>query len=192
MWVGRLNIIMNHMEYTDVLDLDGKPTGQIKLKSEVHRDGDWHKTVHVWLINSRCELLIQKRASSKENYPNMWDISSAGHVLAGENSIAAAMREIREELGLKLPEENLEYLFSIKQQATLNKGTYINNEVSDVYLLPLDIDLSKLQLQREEVSEVKFIHFKELEKIIMRTDNSFVTNPEEYRNLFSELLKRYS
>lgn len=179
------------MERVDVLDPNGKPTGQIKLKSEVHGSGDWHKAVHVWIVNPKGELLIQKRAPNKENHPNMWDIPSAGHVSAGESSISSAIRETEEELGLKLPEESFEYLFTVRQQAVSNNGAYVNNEVNDVYLLKLDIDASKLQLQTEEVSEAKFIPYEELEKIITNNDKNFVAHPDEYKNLFQELHKRY-
>ena len=48
------------MEYLDILDENGNLTGEKKLRTEVHRDGDWHKAVHVWILNSKNQLLLQK------------------------------------------------------------------------------------------------------------------------------------
>lgn len=61
-------------EYFDLLDENGNKTGNIKLRSEVHRDGDWHKAVHIWIINDEGEILLQRRCATKESYPNMLDI----------------------------------------------------------------------------------------------------------------------
>ena len=68
------------MEYFDVLDENGNKTGETKLRSEVHRDGDWHRTVHIWVFNRQGEVLLQRRCATKDSYPNMLDISCAGHL----------------------------------------------------------------------------------------------------------------
>ncbi len=90
------------MEYLDVLDEKGNPTGEKKSRTEIHRDGDWHQSAHIWIMNSKHELLMQKRSPNVENEPNLWDISSAGHIPTGANALDTAMREVREELGLIL------------------------------------------------------------------------------------------
>lgn len=113
-------------EYIDILDQKGNQTGKTKLKSQAHKDGGLHKSAHIWIINSQNKLLIQKRAPDNDCYQNTWDISSAGHLAAGEQSIDSAIREIDEELGLKLKKENLEYLFSLTCNQITNKGTFIN------------------------------------------------------------------
>jgi len=71
------------MEFFDVLDKNGNPTGQVKDRNDVHRDGDWHKAVHIWIINFKGELLIQKRSPNKDTGAGQWDISAAGHMPAG-------------------------------------------------------------------------------------------------------------
>ena len=177
------------MEYIDVLDKDGNKTGATKLKSEIHKGEDWHRASHVWILNSHNELLIQRRSPTKENYSNLWDISFAGHVSAGEDSINSALREAKEELGLELNKEDIQYLFSAIKQVVLNNGTYIDNEIHDVYLVRKDIDVSNIQLQKEEVVEVKFIDFRQLEKMIISDVNNFVPHPEEYKKLFEFIEK---
>ena len=91
------------LELFEVLNEDGSSAGRIKERSLVHRDGDWHGTVHTWIVRRReneWELLFQKRSEQKESFPGKYDISSAGHRQAGEDALAAAVRELREELGL--------------------------------------------------------------------------------------------
>lgn len=61
------------------------------LRSEVHRDGDYHRAVHVWIYSeSTGELLLQRRADCKDSWPGQWDISSAGHISAGDSSLFSA------------------------------------------------------------------------------------------------------
>jgi len=180
------------MEYLDILDKDGNPTGKKKPKPDVHKDGDWHKTVHIWIVTPKGELLIQKRSPEMDSYPNLWDISTAGHISAGEDSITSALREAEEELGLKLKAENFHYLFTAIQQALLQNGTYINNEYNDVYLVELDPASLKFNLQKEEVSETRWVPYQELEKELSGDSQNFVPHLDEYNKLFSELRKRYS
>ncbi|MFA5358548.1 MAG: NUDIX domain-containing protein [Patescibacteria group bacterium] len=178
------------MEYFDILDKDGNPTGRIKPRDDVHRDGDWHASTHLWIINSKQELLIQKRSPEKESHPNLWDISSAGHVPAGTDIITSAVREAEEELGIDVDPKKMEFLFRLPVQAVLNNGTFINNEYNDVFLTTMDVETKDMTLQSEEVSEVKFIPWRELEKIIAAGDLGFVKHAE-YVPLFKLLHQRF-
>lgn len=175
------------IEYVDILTESGEKTGEKKPKDDVHRDGDWHKSVHIWVLNSKRELLIQRRAACKKSHPNQWDISAAGHVSAGDTPIAAAVREFQEELGLSLSEDEFEYLFEIRANAVLNNGTFIEREINDVYLVKKDIDPSVLHLQEEEVAEVKYIPWEELEIRIQAEDAEYVRHPQEYAKLFERI-----
>lgn len=177
-------------EYIDVLDNTGKMTGERKLKSAAHRDGNRHKSVHIWIMNPKGELLIQRRTPTKENHPNTWDISCAGHISAGEKPLHAAVREAKEELGLALGEKDLEYLFTVDNpRAVLNGGSYIDHEFNDVYLVRVK-DPPPFRLQEEEVAETKWIPYQELEKIIQGGDAAFVPHREEYKLLFAVLRGR--
>jgi isopentenyldiphosphate isomerase len=182
---------MEYTEYFDILDENGSPLGFTKLRADAHRDGDWHRTVHIWILNSQNELLIQKRSPNTPSYPNTWDISCAGHIMAGGNAKSTVVKELGEELGVVLGNQQPEYLFSTKQQQVLQNGAFRNNELCDVFLLPLDLKISDFTIQKEELTEIKFVHFSELEKQIVDRDNEFVPHPEEYSKLFSLLHQRY-
>lgn len=179
------------IEFFDLLDFNGIPTGQKKIKQEVHRDGDWHRTVHAWIINDKGELLIQKRSNSKVLYPGMWDISSAGHLSLGENSIEACVRETNEELGINIQPDEFEYLFTCRRQAVENEGTFIDNEFNDVYLVQKDIKISDIKMRSEEVEDIKYIHFFELEKLVSTKDKNLVLHIDEYGKLFKILHEKF-
>lgn len=175
-------------EYIDVLDGSGNPTGKQELKSLAHKNGDRHRVVHIWILNPKGELLIQRRSPVKENHPNMWDISCAGHISAGETSPQAVMREAKEELNIEVKKQDLKYLFTVDSpRVVLNGGSYIDHEFQDVYLLRADFNILDLKLQAEEVVEAKWIPWRELQKIIQSGDTSFVIHAEEYQKLFAML-----
>ena len=172
------------MEYIDIIDQEGKKTGESRPIPEVHQKGLWHRTVHVWCVNSKGEILLQRRAKNKENFPDMWDISAAGHISSGEGSIDAALRETKEEIGVDLSPSDLMSLGEIKHQGVLNGGTYIDNEISDIYLVRLNSELSDFKMQEEEVSALKWIPIVEFKKWVMEERADVVPHAEEFELLF--------
>lgn len=175
------------MEYIDIITEDGAVTGEVKEKSEVHARGLWHRTVHIWFVNSKNEILLQRRSKEKENHPDMWDISAAGHISAGESPIIAALREIKEEIGVTLSDENLTLIGEITQKSVSNNGTYINNEISNVYLVSLEAKEDELVVQKEEVQFVQWIPFSEFKQWIVEKKPDLVSHPDEFKLLFEKI-----
>ena len=105
---------------------------------------------HVWIMNSKGELLIQKRSKEKRLYPNLWSITSGGTDFE-ELTLDTAYREVKEELGIEL-----ELMMSYKR----------NHDFVDVYLARKDIKLEEITMQKEEVTEVKWVSKEELENLI--------------------------
>ena len=173
-------------EYFDVLDENGNKTGKTKARELVHRDGDWHRSVHVWIVNSENRVLLQKRSPIKDSHPNMWDISSAGHLGAGDDSVAAAIREIREELGLTVKPTDLLFLATVKTEGRYN-ADFINREFSDVYIALISPPASAFALQKEEVSEIKWVSCDELRAMIARRDPDLLMHDRDFELLFAEL-----
>ncbi len=90
-------------ELFDVVDARGRPLGFAKPRGEVHRDGDWHQALHVWVVlrDPEPRLLLQRRSLEKDTWPGAVDVAVGGHLRAGEG-IAEALREAEEEIGLAL------------------------------------------------------------------------------------------
>jgi isopentenyl-diphosphate Delta-isomerase len=175
------------MEYVDVLDSSGRPLGRTKPKSEVHRDGDWHGAAHVWIMNKERRILLQRRSHTKENWPDLWDVSVAGHISAGEEPVEAALREAQEEIGVRLARSDCRYLFSIVEQVALHNGSYLDNEYHYVFLVEKDLELGDIKFMDGEVAEVRLVEVGELQRDLITDPSGFVPHPEEYRRLFEVL-----
>ncbi|KAB2007056.1 hypothetical protein ES319_D10G001400v1 [Gossypium barbadense] len=187
---------IEQVEYLDVLTKTGKKTGVSKPRGDVHRDGDYHKAVHVWIFaESTQELLLQKRADCKDSWPGLWDISSAGHISAGDSSLITAQRELQEELGVILPKDAFELIFVFLEECVTNNGKFINNEYSDVYLVTTlePIPREAFTLQDTEVSDVKYISFGEYRSHLAEADPKYVPYDvnKQYGLLFDIITKRY-
>jgi isopentenyldiphosphate isomerase len=163
-------------ELVDVLNPDGTPAGIRKPKAEVHREGDWHRSVHVWLFTPDRRVLLQRRSVRKENNPGLWDVSAAGHVSAGEEWSAAAIREVQEELGLLLSADELRHVATFRESSVLNRGTYIEKEFHEIYVVTRSIDVATLVLQDGEADAVELVTMDEFRR---RVPN-MVPHDEEY------------
>jgi isopentenyl-diphosphate delta-isomerase type 1 len=86
-------------EPLEVVDENNRVIG-IRKRSEIHREGLRHRSVHIFIFNARGELYLQKRSPAKDQYPGYWDSSAAGHLDPGETPEEAAHRELGEELGI--------------------------------------------------------------------------------------------
>ena len=88
-------------EIFDVVNDRDEVIGQ-NTRGEVHRLGLNHRAVHVLVFNARGEIFLQKRSMQKDRHPGTWDSSASGHLDTGETYDACAVREVREEIGLRL------------------------------------------------------------------------------------------
>ena len=177
-------------EMVDVLTETGKFTDNVEMKQLCHKKGLWHKAVAVFIINSKKQVLLQKRSKNKKMWPDMWDISAGGQVLAGEFGFQAIIREIKEELGLSVKKE--EIIFIGCSTSINKKGDILNKHFNEYYIVTKDIDEKNLSLQKEEVSEVKWIN---KEEIIERIKNNYdgITDKEgcwEYLIKYYEWLEK--
>ena len=97
--VGGAPQIDEPLEVFDVVDDRDQVIGS-KPRDEVHVNNLLHRAVHIWIFNSRGELFLQKRSPWKQNHPDLWCSSTAGHVDSGESYEQAAHRELGEEIGI--------------------------------------------------------------------------------------------
>lgn len=169
------------MEHIDIVDENNNLIGIKKEKEQAHKDGNFHRSVHIWIINNNNEILLQKRGTNQK-YPNKWDVSSAGHVKAGERIIEAAKREVNEELGLIVEEKELEFIGINKSEKTHNK------EFQYIYLYKTDKKENEFVFKDGEVIAVRYFSYEDLKKLILNKDESFhFTTIEEYDLLFDFL-----
>ena len=142
------------MEFVEMFDNKRKSLNKT-VERYTHITGEYAQGSHVWIMNSKGELLIQKRSATKRLYPNLWSITSGG-TDSGETTLETVYREVKEELGITLKPEELELMMSYKR----------NHDFVDVCLARKDIDLKDITMQKEEVTEVKWVTEEELENLI--------------------------
>lgn len=155
-------------EFFDVLTEDGEFAGRVESRKNCHKYGLWHKAVALFIINSKNEVLLQKRSANKRMWPNLWDISAGGHVLAGEFGFQAIIRELKEELGIEVEKNDITFLGA--SISVNEKNDVINKHFNEYYIVNKEVDTSKLKLQPEEVSEVKWV---DKEKIVSMINNNY-------------------
>lgn len=155
------------MEYLDIRDEHGNLTGEVKERERVHADGDIHGTSHVWIARKNAsgsyDLLLQKRSQTKDAYPGCYDISSAGHIPAGQDYLSSAIRELEEELGIVARPEQLAFLGICKfySEEFFYGKPFKNHEISHVYLYTEPVEIDALSLQEEEVESVCWLSLAE-------------------------------
>ncbi|HVD34664.1 MAG TPA: NUDIX domain-containing protein [Rubrobacter sp.] len=141
-------------ELLDILDESGRPTGEVVPKSEAHRLGLWHRCFHCWICGSDSGgpyLLLQRRAAAKDTWPNYLDVTAAGHLAAGEETLDG-LREVEEELGLRIEPERLVPLGTRRVEREIPGGC--DRELHEVFLVFDATPPGDLRLQKEEVEAV--------------------------------------
>lgn len=182
-------------EFIDIVTENGTPTGEVVLKSEAHKKGLWHNTIHLWLYTDQGEVLLQQRSHKKAIFPLLWDVSAAGHIDAGESFEHAAIRETHEELGLQLKSQELIKIGINKHASIYNNGTVLDYEFHHVFVAELKEDIRNLIPQEDEVESLKLVSFPEFETLLLNSkiNNHFVeTNKDYYKfvlNKIKNLLK---
>lgn len=179
-------------ELIDILDKHGKPTREVRLKSEAHRLGLYHASVHIWFYTDDGRILFQKRAKNKDCFPDLWDVSVAGHIEAGESPPNSAIREIKEEIGLSVSTNELEHI-GIQLAKKIPKPGFLDNEFHYIYLCKLNVHIKKLNLQKEEVAAVSFFKIDEFKNILLNPNRSITHVPhdiEYYHFILKEIINR--
>ena len=167
-------------EIFDIYTRDGKYLWTAS-KADCHSEnpGFYHKPVWIRIINSKNEILVQKRAACKKNHPNKRCMWASWHVHAGETIVEWAMREVYEELGIKTKESDYKFICEYIVDET--------REIAQIYLLKLDLDINEFKLQKDEVAEVKWLNYDEFKNLFNSED--FVEHSNEYREFTLNILK---
>jgi len=158
------------MELRDLYDENKKLTGEKIYKGQDVLKGRYYITVVIFIQNSKNEFLLQKRVKKKDG---KW-ATTGGHPVSGETSKQGIITEIKEELGIDIPEENIQLFKTIKTE----------DDFVDIYYLKEDIDINKIKIQKEEVSDVKWATINDIEKMIKEGEFS-----ESHREFFGDCIK---
>jgi isopentenyldiphosphate isomerase len=155
-------------EQLEILNDYGIPiVGGVVSRDEAHSKELLHRIALVAIINSDNKILIQHRAANKKLFPGKWDISIAAHVLAGEDAVATAMRETNEEIGFQIGRnvqaKDFRFLTSFRED--LHLPDRIEKHWYDLFVLIKDIDISEFRFNDNEVDDIKWATYSEIQKL---------------------------
>lgn len=155
-------------EILEVLNENGVNTGRPETRENIHKQGLWHRAIIVALVNNENKILIQKRAQTKEKFPGLWDLSVAGHVPFGHDSVSCAASEVMEEIGTMLPKgvevKNFRFMTSFRNILSIS-DKFIENQFYDFFIYNIDIPLDQFHLQEDEVEEIRYASAFEIKQM---------------------------
>lgn len=168
---------MNTKEYFYVVDEDDNVIGAAS-REECHSNAKLiHRSVYIFLVNSRGEILIQRRSVNKDLYPGFYTASATGHVNYGEDYDIAAKRELREELGVDAP---------LRRLCKVKSFSDVEREISMIYVCRYD---GPIRFDRNEIDEVVFMSIDDIERSLKTGDKKFAYG---FKVAFKEFLRHRS
>ena len=174
------------MELIDVFDENENFLNYSVDRNEVHEKNLWHRHASAWIMNHDGLILLQQRAFDKKKNPGKW-AKTGGHVDAGETCIDALKREVYEEIGIKINDEDI-IPISVFKSDNPNEHFF-----SYGYIILTDLKENEFKLQKEEVNSVKYFSIEELENIKSEKNGNFTFNNWDDEDFFMQmnLLKEY-
>lgn len=153
-------------EILDIFDENMKYLGKLE-RSKIHSQGIWHRTFQCWFfseIDNKIFIIFQKRNAQKETFPNLYDITSSGHLSSGEEP-EDGIREIEEELGVKLLFEELKPVAILRQEMV--GPTFIDREFCHTFIYKSSLSIEDFKPQLEELSGIFMAELMEFHDLIL-------------------------
>lgn len=168
-------------ELVEVLDEQGVYTGATAPRAEVHAQGLWHATVHIYtyrIVENHIELLVHLRSTSKDLYPNTWDPVLGGHIQAGRTALQTVVEELNDEIGIQISTTDV----IVGPILKIDKG--LDKEFNHIFAYPLPVD-AILHFKDQEVQKVRWMKFDDILQSIQ-------TSPSEWRPTIDEFKTAHS
>lgn len=146
------------MELWDLYNKDRELIGKTHIRGEAIPEGCFHLVVHVWIRNKHGEYLISQRSANRPTFPLMWECVG-GSVTAGEDSLAGALREVFEEVGVELSADCGRVVFSRVRDVIGGKRF---GDIMDVWLFDFDGDADLDAATTDEVADARWMRVEEI------------------------------
>jgi isopentenyldiphosphate isomerase len=157
----------------DLYDDRGVPLGVRKARALVHRDGDWHKSVHLWVVLrsdvAAPSIVLQRRSAAKDTWPSAIDVAVTGHVRAGE-SLEQALREADEEIGLPIGLADVVRLGTRRRVDDARPGI-VDRELQDILLAVVDRPFASLRPHPDELASVLAVRFDDALRLFISSSS---------------------
>lgn len=143
-------------ELLDLYSEANEPLGTNKDRGSIHTDGDWHRTVHIYVKNDKGQFLVHLRSPQKDGNANCWDTRFGGHVASGDDYDTTVVREIQEEIGITASLDDFR-----KGELVSYNGDW-NKEHTQIYFYIFNGDINDLKFNDNEVVKVQWMSPEEI------------------------------
>ena len=164
------------MELIDIVDENNNLTGEVEDRMIAYNKGLWKRIVSCWIINEKGEILLQKRSKNKFRNPGKW-AKTGGQVETKESVEDAIYREVKEEIGIEIPKNQIKVL-------NIQKGdkVFFYN-----FIFVVNYKIEDYKLQKEEVEEVRYFTIEEIEELKKNNDPDFTFSKWEYEDFCKQI-----
>ncbi len=143
-------------------------------RENIHKMGLLHREVHVWIYNDKGEILFQKRAADKDTYPGLLDASAGGHVEPGESYEEAALKELKEETGLKADFNDLIFITKIRSKSLDKITSMTNNVIRQIFAYKYHGKAEDLKLENGKADSLEFWPINKILNISEKEKKKFI------------------
>ena len=172
------------MELIDILDEEGNKTGKTATIEALHKNGKWHKVVGIIIYDQNKNILMQQRAIKEKSDPGKWDIAAAGYIGSHEKELEGIKRELKEEIGLSLKEDEIKHFMSYKKE--VENDTVNKKHLEDIFIAQINSqNTTTFKVQKEEVEQVKWLSVDEVKSLV--ENKKVKTREMMYEELFNYL-----
>jgi len=173
-------------ELLDIVTENNEPTGESALRSKIHAEGIWHRTVHIYLFrknNSEVEFLVHLRSPYKDLRPNCWDTRFGGHIKSGLTLEDGVKAELEEEIGLNADG------YRLIEGDWRKRNKMPNREFSKTYFFKYPGNISDLKFNDGEVQEVKWMTIQQIKDAMIKNSEEWSGNIKGFTEISNDLLK---
>lgn len=169
------------MEMIDIYNCEGNPTGKVKDKSEPLAPDEYRLAVGIWIADESNRLFITKRSMEKSFAPGKWE-NTSGHVRTGEDTVHAIIRELKEETGISVTEEQIQILGNACSWPYIGKN----------YGVRISVKLEDVVFQEGETCEAKWVDFPEFVRMVKNGEfsPSMYAHLQGYKDNFLKFIGR--
>lgn len=174
-------------EYLDVFDENNQPTGVSLPRRQIHAEGLWHRTVHIYLFRKGAdglEFLLHLRSKLKETSPGLWDTRFGGHIKAGQSVEEGVRDELQEEIGLDTSQ------IQLIEGEWKKRDNFPNREYTKFYFLEYNDSLDNLKFNDGEVDEVKWMNVEAIKEDMRKTPEAYSASLSGFEKISNYIASR--